>query len=1681
MLLYYKYKGSILRSMKRFVVLLIAVAVAIFAASCTVNLKYADPTVTALTVDGLTKTEYIAGDELDLTGVTLTATYDDGTVEKVSLRQALDDKKATLVPSSYDMNKAGNYKVLVSYGEKTTSFSITVDVWTLLSIELESEPYVLDYIVGEEVDFTGARIKCSYEGNKNKYLDISPEMVQEYDNSKVGTEKIRLTYNDVDMSFNVTFAEKTAIGIVKVDDAENNFVYIGHGDRYDTTGMTVRVTYDNEQAPKYDVKKDIDDAVFISIDDSSAKSVDAVLMYYPKDYQEKYTYVFYGEQRVGVGETVYPGKELATNNVRRGGETFALNPIRSKSYGTVTDISFNERGARVMTVVTTETYSLDTVSVKKGDIIAKNTFIGFRNGAAFYSNGGGIVESVTVDTVVLKTAPTTTFTSNVKEKSFESMTILSLPKPTKFTNTTVNNMIEGDVLDPTTGSVRVFYDDGSQQDFRMDDGFISFVNEGNTSVNDPFVLKPGRQRVMVVYGGVLTNRADFFVTMEGKYPVALVLDYDTVSGRTFYFGDRLSLSTMTYHVEYNNGDVGETESLTEDMVGDGSLECTERERAYDTQITFALPGKYLSLLPTDESGMPIDYIKPVCRYTVAPQPIRAIEFTRMPVKVYVTDKSNIRYDGSLLEVYYRNNTTRLVDISSGEFNIINVELSDWEEMESYDFSYVGSHAERVYVFTRQGDSATGGADEIVRKRYLGHEARVVYCDPYNVKSDITASYRYYLLSGYAVESVKVNILKDAEGNEIYQKDYTQYEDWNFNGLELNVTYVGGASAIVDLTGDMVYGGSTEKKGANIPVKFHYLGASDDSTLKINVGDRVPSAITLVKQGASVYTSRYNAKIDFSDYVFTLSFNAGPSERISGDMLKNISNREVRSGFWYKMYNTRGEVVDNLVQPGTVIYELCYSYVDETSPTGHYYITTMKNTVVAEGLEEDPDNEDFSVYSVTVVTNDNPVLGIAYEQNKVSGSETLNQTYGDRLNEETNIPAVWEIRENNVLTPYPVLAEVAAGWEIMLSEFFNGEVVEKYITVRTQNEDNVETDYVKITPSMLSYNMTDLTLGYMPVTITYKNRSCKVFVYVWRAELTDVGIARTPLQNYIYTQINGEEDLDLDGGVIELTFQKYDNQGQLSGVMKKYVRMDSEDLTYSGFVKNLYSKEGEKINIDIQYKNYVDLMTGYEIFVYDRQDVSFSYSNIIFFYGNAAPAAYSAKQLIPEFALPTNIALAYVEYKNMITLAQYLRLSESQRKRYAPVTVADENGAYAMVMFVLSSDESGGTGDIVYTNYIDPAAGSYYAKYGKIALISEEDYDSFDAETKAKLIAVPTYNDGKLVETFYTTTDESVTGAKVRWYFGVVTDKLTAEEYERLSASEKEEYEPVDNSYYILMRVVDDRPLKAEKGENKFNLRYYETANYAFQRYTVIQKVVEVNVENGDEKAKVLRLRTFYTDGSERKNANPYAIYYLHNPGYAILNNIKAQVETDHPEVNYISSVYLASPSSDYFEIIIKFMDSYVETAETVAIVNEIYYRVMRTLVSDDFTEAMGKSLSAVNFDFENGNTAYNFNANEGRKAAMLGAIEEKTVTGVNVFVRSAVDADIANGTSNVSVSFTLSFGDTKTRNGVLQLFDGKLRIVYDTESGKYVLTTGTLFHSSYTIDLGTVELITSGEKIVITK
>ena len=1689
-----------MKTVKKCLAIILLAAVAILVTACSVNVKYADVQVESIAVDGITKTEYVACDELIIADAVLIITYDDHTHESIPLTYDMLDK------SSFDMNQPGTHEVRVAYEGKTTSFTIHISEWKLISVELASEPYVTEYIVGEDINPRGARIRCKFEGNKTKYFDVTTDMLEEYDKWTLGNAVVKLNYSGTQMSFTVNFVKKTPIKVqLNYLNESNNFVYVGKGDEYDVTGMKVRVFYDNDESPEYDVKTEIEEDVFISIDDSIEGAKDAVLMYYPSDYRDTYTYVFNGNEKVKVGDKVYPGQSLASNRLVRTvdngtdytTETVVLDEITSKSYGTVKSIVSNGDGTRTLTISTTAAYDLTEVMVKEGSIVHNNQLLGKKYDETVYTLGGGIVERIEDNVVYVKTAITTTFKSNVNLKSFSSMEILTYPTPLNFKDTTLSNMIEGDELNKKKGSVRVTYNDGSQEEFGMDNtAHISLVNDGSTSINDVFKLTPGRQKILVVYNGVIEYSSYFFVTMEKKYPVALRLTESTnkITGQTFYFGDRISISTMSYYVEYNNGETGEAEPLTEDMVGLGyTLEClaSEDRKERESSIEFRLPERYEALIPEKANGDPGDYEKPVVHFWISPQPIVSIDFIQTPVKVYVAAKANLSYDGAMLNVYYRNNTMATLDFEGDtDYTSYLKTVDRWEDIETYNFEEEATTdgRRRVYVFTLDDDKAIiTDIQAIVRKKNRGYEARVVYFDGYNVRSDNYASFRYYLIdSSYVVSSIKLATLKDSNGNEYYKEVYTQYEAWDLAGLQLNVSYQNGQTAMLsgdDLWSDMIYGSNTYKKGSNIPVKFTYLGATDDDSLKINVVDRMPTEIKLVRQGKTEYVGGYLTKMDFSDFVFDISYNSGPTERIDGTALYNIPNYEVSSGWWYEMYyvseRTTGIVVSKtsvLMQEGKAVYRLHFSYADENAEKGYSVISTPDPNDLAEDLFLNSGTT-AKYYAINVWENENTIVAIAYEQNKLlPDGQVLNPTAEEKLNEETDIMALWG--------GVPVLSEVASGWELMLTEFVGGIVKDKMLTVTYRDSLGVETnEYVNITPEMLSYDVNDKTVGYRRVVVYYKNLTCVVMMYVWQAELSDVEVAITPLQNYIYTAINSEEDLDLTNGIIRLTFTKYTRKGTFAGYMTKYVNMTSKDITYSGFVKGEYSKEGKQVTINAVYKDYdaPELTASYIITVYDRQDVSFSYSNVIFFYGNAAAAAYTTKQTIDEFSLPNRIWLTYIETKNLLTIEQYLQLSDSVKLQYSPVTMYDEEKNYAMTMFIAESN-------IRTTNYIDPAAGKYYVKYGTVLMISEEDYE----EAFGFPAYVPTYNEGSAVENFYACIDsesvqyvlgkiawcKSLTEAqkselteeqlaeydmyerlsrKLQRYVNVIVDKITDTEYAGLSAAQKAEYEEVSNEYFLMMRVVDNRPLAR---------RYYETANYAFQNYTVIQKVIEVVVDTANATSKILRIGT---KRNSTLNGNPFAIYYLTNPNYGILAGIKSAYEAAHPDVTYINSLYLASPNEDYFEIVVKFNDGYVETEVTKNVVAELFFLVMNALYSDDFREKMEMELSNINFDYSSNFTTSTYNFNKNASEEMKNKIKQKWVTGVNVFDKETVETAVAAGTIPYSVTYRLTFGDTKTRNGILQLLSGKLRIVQKYDDNElpdgYKLEAGTLGHSSYTLDL----------------
>ena len=77
-----------------------------------------EPVCYELTVSGTYKTEYTVGDELNLTGIKLTASWTDGTTSEVALKD--------VTVEGYDKNKVGDQTVSLTYGAAKAYITVTV-------------------------------------------------------------------------------------------------------------------------------------------------------------------------------------------------------------------------------------------------------------------------------------------------------------------------------------------------------------------------------------------------------------------------------------------------------------------------------------------------------------------------------------------------------------------------------------------------------------------------------------------------------------------------------------------------------------------------------------------------------------------------------------------------------------------------------------------------------------------------------------------------------------------------------------------------------------------------------------------------------------------------------------------------------------------------------------------------------------------------------------------------------------------------------------------------------------------------------------------------------------------------------------------------------------------------------------------------------------------------------------------------------------------------------------------------------------------------------------------------------------------------------------------------------------------------------------------------------------------
>lgn len=177
------------------------------------------------------KTVYEFGEELDLTGLVVTAFYSNGTQEDVSGYNV----------TGYDPYTPGDKIITVTYGAYTDTFTVTVSEpeppapAKLIELRLESLPYKTEYVVGEELDLTGVKVMADYDDGTSK--EITEYDVSEYDPTTPGTQIIGLAYGEHMVTFEV---------VVRNANTDSSIKYpLG-----DTSDYEVSATFVNENGEK---------------------------------------------------------------------------------------------------------------------------------------------------------------------------------------------------------------------------------------------------------------------------------------------------------------------------------------------------------------------------------------------------------------------------------------------------------------------------------------------------------------------------------------------------------------------------------------------------------------------------------------------------------------------------------------------------------------------------------------------------------------------------------------------------------------------------------------------------------------------------------------------------------------------------------------------------------------------------------------------------------------------------------------------------------------------------------------------------------------------------------------------------------------------------------------------------------------------------------------------------------------------------------------------------------------------------------------------------------------------------------------------------------------------------------------------------------------------------------------
>ncbi len=192
-----------------------------------------------------TKKSYVkdSNEELDLSGGSIIVTYNDDSRETITL------PNADVTHSGFDKSEVGKNRITLTYENHSTTFEVDIIEKTVTEIKVTTLPTKKTYIQNyeNELILTGGKLRVTYNDGTTSIIDLDSEDVStsDFNNTKIGTNTITVTYKNVSTTFDVEIIGKSIVNIKLTHDL-NKMDYIESYEDLDLTGGELTVTYDDE-------------------------------------------------------------------------------------------------------------------------------------------------------------------------------------------------------------------------------------------------------------------------------------------------------------------------------------------------------------------------------------------------------------------------------------------------------------------------------------------------------------------------------------------------------------------------------------------------------------------------------------------------------------------------------------------------------------------------------------------------------------------------------------------------------------------------------------------------------------------------------------------------------------------------------------------------------------------------------------------------------------------------------------------------------------------------------------------------------------------------------------------------------------------------------------------------------------------------------------------------------------------------------------------------------------------------------------------------------------------------------------------------------------------------------------------------------------------------------------------